>query len=129
MKPRLPLYTKVLALAFLNLCLLGLAIIVIVRAQFRFDPGSFLLAPAQSRIMNVAHTLALELEEVPAANWDAVLSRYSQTKRRRIGALRRIGTASGRAGPDDPPAGLRQASTTPATASSRSFQSGAEAKE
>lgn len=78
MKPRLPLYTKVLFLAFLNLCLLGLAIIVIVRAQFRFDPGSFLLAPAQSRIMNVAHALALELEGAPPENWDQTVSRYSQ---------------------------------------------------
>jgi len=79
MKPRLTLYTKTLSLALLNLCLLGLSIVVIVRAQFRFDPGSFLLAPAQSRIMNVSHALALELEGVPTDKWDQILSRYSQT--------------------------------------------------
>jgi hypothetical protein len=69
MKPRLPLYTKVLFLAFLNLCLLGLAVMLIVRAAFRFDPGSFLLAPAQNRILNVAHTLALELDDAQPRTW------------------------------------------------------------
>jgi two-component system, OmpR family, sensor histidine kinase CpxA len=77
-KPRLPLFTKVLFLAFLNLCLLGLVIAFIVREQFRMDARSFLLAPAQDRIMAVAHVLALELEEAPPDAWDPVLARYSQ---------------------------------------------------
>jgi two-component system sensor histidine kinase CpxA len=78
MKPRLPLLTKVLFLAFLNLCLLGLVFVLVARAQFRLDAGSFLLAPAQNRIMAMAHTLALELDETPQAAWDGTLARYSQ---------------------------------------------------
>ena len=79
MAARLPLFTKVLFLAFLNLCLLGLVIAFIVRVQFRMDARSFLLAPAQDRIMAVAHVLALELEETPPGMWDPVLERYSET--------------------------------------------------
>jgi two-component system sensor histidine kinase CpxA len=79
MKPRLPLFTKVLFLAFLNLCLLGLVFALFVRVQFRLDAGSFLLAPAQNRIMAVAHTLALELDETPASAWERTLARYAQT--------------------------------------------------
>jgi len=78
-KARLPLFTKVLFLAFLNLCLLGLVIAFIVRVQFRMDARSFLLAPAQDRIMAVAHVLALELEETQPGTWDPVLARYSRT--------------------------------------------------
>ena len=79
MKPRLPLFTKVLFLAFLNLFLLGLIFTLFVREQFRLDAGSFLLAPAQNRIMAVAHAMALELDETPPAEWDRVLARYART--------------------------------------------------
>jgi two-component system, OmpR family, sensor histidine kinase CpxA len=79
-KPRLPLHIKVLFVAFLNLCLLGLALAMIVRVQFRLDPGSFLLAPAESRIMSVAHAVALELEQTPPASWDGVLARYAENQ-------------------------------------------------
>jgi HAMP domain-containing protein len=78
-RARLPLFTKVLLLVFLNLCLLGLVIAFIVQVQFRLDARSFLLAPAQDRIMAVAHVLALELEETPPGMWDPVLARYSKT--------------------------------------------------
>jgi len=81
MKPRLPLFSKVLFLCFLNLSLLALVIALSAHAQFKLDAGSFLLAPAQSRIMTVAHAVALELEETPPAGWDRVLARYAQTNR------------------------------------------------
>jgi two-component system, OmpR family, sensor histidine kinase CpxA len=83
MKARLPLFTKVLALALLNLALLVLALAFVMRVQFRMDARSFLLGPAQDRIMAVAHGLALELEETDPGGWDAVLARYSN----RHGAL------------------------------------------
>ena len=128
MKQRLPLYTKVLSLAFLNLCLLGLAIVLIVRAQFRLDPGSFLLAPAQSRIMNVAHSLTLELEGVQPENWDQVLSRYSKTHDVTFVLFDESGKRV--AGPELSIATtvVRQASTTPAPTSS-CCESGGQATE
>ncbi|MBL8173200.1 MAG: HAMP domain-containing histidine kinase [Bryobacterales bacterium] len=79
MNARLPLVAKILFLAFLNLCLLALVIAVIVRVQFRMDARSFLLAPAQDRIVAVAHGLSLELDEMAVGTWDALLARYSQT--------------------------------------------------
>jgi two-component system sensor histidine kinase CpxA len=78
-KAKFPLYSKVLALAFLNLCLLGLALAVIVRVQFRLDPSSFLLAPAESRIIGAAHAVALELDEAEPATWGQVLARSAAT--------------------------------------------------
>ncbi len=84
MKTRFPLHTKILLLAFLNLSLLGLALAIIVRAQFRLDPGSFLLAPAQSRIMTLAHAVALELEATQPGEWNSILARYSQVHRVQI---------------------------------------------
>ena len=81
MKARLHLYTKVLFVAFLNVCLLGLALEAIGRAQFRMDAGSFLLAPAESRIMTLAHEVALELEGAPREQWDQVLERHAQLHR------------------------------------------------
>jgi len=79
MKPPLPLWSKVLLLASLNLLLLGLALALIVRAEFRMDPGSFLLAPAQSRIMATAQALALELDAAQPGTWDAIVEHYART--------------------------------------------------
>ncbi len=78
MRPRLPLSGKILFLSFLNLCLLGVTVALIVRAQFRVDAGSFLLAPAQSRIMSVAQSAALDMEGTRPASWDQLLSRYAR---------------------------------------------------
>ena len=78
MKPRLRLFSKVLLVALLNLCVLGVVLAVIIRVQFRLNPGSFLLGPAQARILQTAHALALELEDTPQQTWDSILSRYGQ---------------------------------------------------
>lgn len=78
---RFPLWTKILFIAFLNLCLLTLALAIIMRAQFRVDSASFLLAPAQSRIMALAQEIALELDESERGAWDEVLARHSREQR------------------------------------------------
>ncbi len=78
MRPQLPLSGKILFLSFLNLGLLGVTIAVIVRAQFRLDTGSFLLAPAQTRILGVAQSVALDMEASPPDSWDQLLSRYAR---------------------------------------------------
>jgi two-component system sensor histidine kinase CpxA len=75
MRARVPLLARVLGLAFLNLGLLGLGFVLFARLQFRLDAGSFLLAPAESRIMAMAHALALELDEAPVSEWNEVLRR------------------------------------------------------
>lgn len=81
MRPRLPLSAKILLLSFLNLVLLGITVAVIVRAQFRLDTGSFLLAPAQTRILGVAQAVALDMEGSRPEAWDQILSRYARDHR------------------------------------------------
>ncbi len=81
MRRRLPLSVKILFLAFLNLCLLGLALALITRVQFRLDPGSVLLGPVQGRIIAAAQTAALELDEKGPEEWNQVLARYEENYR------------------------------------------------
>lgn len=79
MKTRFPLFAKVLLVGALNLCLLGLVLLLFARVQFRLDTGSFLLAPAEHRIMALANTVALELDDSPAEAWGKVLARQNET--------------------------------------------------
>lgn len=72
------MFAKVLSLAFLNVCLLALVGALFARLQFRLDAGSFLLAPAENRIMATADALALELDQTPGAAWDGLLTRFSR---------------------------------------------------
>ena len=78
MKTRFPLVAKVVSIASLNLVLLALVLLLLARLQFRLDSGSFLLAPAQNRIIAAAHGLAMELDETPQAGWGEVLERFSR---------------------------------------------------
>jgi two-component system, OmpR family, sensor histidine kinase CpxA len=78
MRPRLPLFTKFLLVGALNFCLLGLVLLLFARVQFRLDTGSFLLAPAEHRIMALANTVSLELDESPSESWGRILTRYGE---------------------------------------------------
>jgi len=78
MKARLSLSGKILFTAFLNLLLLAVVLLVFARVQFRSDPHSLLLAPAQDRILAVARELALELEETETNSRERLLARYAQ---------------------------------------------------
>jgi two-component system, OmpR family, sensor histidine kinase CpxA len=78
MKPRLTLSAKVFLLAFLNLLLLAGVFLVFMRVQFRLDVGSFLLSPAQDRILAVGRQLALELRDTDPAGWNQLLTRYAE---------------------------------------------------
>ena len=78
MKPRLTLSAKVFFLAFLNLLLLALVFLVFMRVQFRLDIESFLLSPAQDRILAVGRQLALELRDADPAGWNELLARFAK---------------------------------------------------
>jgi hypothetical protein len=78
MNVRLSLSGKILFTAFLNLLLLAVVFLVFARVQFRSDPHSFLLAPAQDRILAVSRELTLELEETETNSRDRLLARYAQ---------------------------------------------------
>jgi two-component system sensor histidine kinase CpxA len=76
--PRLTIPAKVFLLAALNLALLGFLFLVFLRVSLRLDLDSFLLAPAQDRILSITRQLALELRETDRSGWDTVLARAGQ---------------------------------------------------
>jgi two-component system sensor histidine kinase CpxA len=78
MRSRLTLSTKVLLLALLNVTLLTALSLLFMRVQFRVDWQSFLLSPAQDRILAVAGQLGLDLYETSRDAWDGLLQRYSE---------------------------------------------------
>ena len=76
---RLSLSWKVFLLAALNLVLVGLVFFVFMRVQFRLDVPSFLLSPAQDRILAASRQLALDLRETEPAGWDQLLGSFAAT--------------------------------------------------
>ncbi len=79
MRFRLTLAVKVCLLAALNLALLAAVWLVFLHIQFRVDLHSFLVSPAQDRILAAAGQLGLELNGAERASWDELLQRYSRT--------------------------------------------------
>ncbi len=77
---RLTLSSKIFFVAFLNLALLGLIFLVFMRVQFRVDLQSFLLSPAQDRILAASRQLALDLRETEPPQWDELLAQYAKTQ-------------------------------------------------
>jgi two-component system sensor histidine kinase CpxA len=61
----------------LNILLLALVVLVFARLQFRFDLGSFLLAPARERIVSVSRLAALQLPDTPTAQWSKLMQQYA----------------------------------------------------
>jgi two-component system sensor histidine kinase CpxA len=75
MKPRFSLSTRILLLAFLNVALLALVFAAFARVEYRFELGSFLLAPARDRMFAVSRLIGLDLPQTPRASWDQLLQR------------------------------------------------------
>ncbi|MEN6532393.1 MAG: HAMP domain-containing sensor histidine kinase [Bryobacteraceae bacterium] len=76
-KSRITLTVKILLLALLNVTLLVVVSLLFMRLQLRVDLQSFLISPAQDRILSVARQIGLELGETERSEWDALLQRYS----------------------------------------------------
>lgn len=79
MKAHLPLSTRILLLAFLNMALLVAVFAIFARVQYRFELSSFLLAPARDKMVSVSRLIALELPQTPRDSWNALLARASET--------------------------------------------------
>jgi len=78
-KPQLPLSSRILLLAFLNVALLLAVFAIFARMQYRFELSSFLLAPARDRMFAVSRLIALDLPQTPRSSWNSLLARYSAT--------------------------------------------------
>ncbi len=77
MKPRFPLFYRILAWLFLNLGVLGLVAFVAVRGSLRME--SLMAGPLGERVQKVADTLGAELRERPRSDWNGILGRYRET--------------------------------------------------
>ncbi len=78
MKLRRSLSTEILALALLNLLLLGATLVGLAGVQLQ-DMSSVLLAPTRDRVLADARLLALELMNTPQDDRDTLLEKHSRT--------------------------------------------------
>jgi two-component system sensor histidine kinase CpxA len=78
MNCRFPLYAKILLWFFLNLLLLAVAFGVFLSVQFHFGLDSLLAGRAGDRLRAVSEVITRELHQRPRAEWDDVLSRFSE---------------------------------------------------
>jgi two-component system, OmpR family, sensor histidine kinase CpxA len=77
MRPRLPLYAKILLWFFLNLALLAAVSVVIFNAQFHFDLNWFLTSSARGRIDAMRELITGELNTTVPDEWERVIERFS----------------------------------------------------
>jgi two-component system sensor histidine kinase CpxA len=81
------LRTKILFCAAANLVLLGLAVAVFVRLQFRPGVESILLAPGEVRVRELADQIAADLSKTEGVDWDALLVRYARDRGVELGLM------------------------------------------
>jgi two-component system sensor histidine kinase CpxA len=79
-KPRFPLRSKFLAIAVLNLAVLGVLFLLFIRHQLRQEFESFLMGTAREKIIAVSHQLTLDLTTTSPEQYDALLERYSEAR-------------------------------------------------
>jgi two-component system sensor histidine kinase CpxA len=73
MKFRFPLYAKILLWFFLNLLLLGVALLLLLRTQFHHGYDWMLAMGAEERIQSVCDLILGEMRERPPDEWKAAL--------------------------------------------------------
>lgn len=95
MKPRFPLYAKILFVSLLNLVFLGGVFYVFFQVQFRAGLDSALMAQASARMQAVGKVLAAELAETPGTNWNRVLDRFGAAYGTRFSLFGDDGVQSG----------------------------------
>ncbi len=88
MKLRFPLYAKILLWFFLNLLLLGGAVLFLLRAQFHHGFDLMLAMGAEERVQSVTDLVLGELRERPASEWNSVLERFDDAYQVRFLAYR-----------------------------------------
>ncbi len=75
---------KILGWFFLNLALIGGAVFLLLRAQFRFGVNSLLAGPTGDRLEAIAAPLAAELRRLPSDDdWNSALARATAVWRER----------------------------------------------
>lgn len=76
MRPRYPLFAKILAWLFLNLLVLAVSGLVLFQAQFHLGLDSLLTGRAGERLQALGTAVANELRDKPPVEWDSVLKNF-----------------------------------------------------
>lgn len=77
MKPRIPLWTKILLLAAANLLVLTLLFLVFARVELHMEFNSLLFGSGD-RVVSLSRQFILDLEDTPAQDRDELLARYKR---------------------------------------------------
>jgi len=77
-KPRLPLYARILGLFLLNVLVIAAAFFVVFRMQFHLGLDSILAGQASQRVRALSEVVIRELREVPEDKAGPVLQRFSE---------------------------------------------------
>lgn len=78
MKPRLPLFTKIMGWFFLNLLLVAAVVALVFKAQFGWKPDWMLLGEAGNRIQSTSQIILGELNDHSRTEWNAILKRFGE---------------------------------------------------
>lgn len=76
MKPRLPLFAKIIGWFFLNWLLLALVFALVFRAQFGWEQNWLLLGESGEHVDSVCREMLGEIDNHPPVDWNAILKRY-----------------------------------------------------
>jgi two-component system sensor histidine kinase CpxA len=78
MRPRLPLYARILIWSLINLAVIGAVVVGALNLQFRLSPDSPLRREQGDPMMTLARLVSLELSHADRERWSALLGRYSR---------------------------------------------------
>lgn len=76
MRPRFPLYARILLWFFLNLLVVGVVLAIAFGAQFRLGLDWIMAGETADRIEAVSYLIATEFSERPRSEWTSVLERF-----------------------------------------------------
>lgn len=74
-RPRLPLYSQILLWFFVNLAVVGLGLVLLMRAQLNLGLDSLLGGNTGERLMALGRAVGGEVRGLPRDRWDGVLER------------------------------------------------------
>ena len=99
MRPRFPLYAKILGWFFLNLLVLVVVFLLLVNAQFRFDLGWVFATAARQRVNAMRDVVVSELNTAAPDEWERILDSLGEAYKVRLAlfdenANRLIGNAN-----------------------------------
>lgn len=78
MKPRYPLFLKVLFWLFLNILIIGIGLLIILNVQYQTGIESLFGGKTSRRIQELSQIIGKDLNSRSQSEWDNILKNYSQ---------------------------------------------------